>query len=383
MMNETINNIGNVYFPNLNLDFNINSVAFNIFNIDIYWYGIIITMGIILGLLIASYIAKKENMNPEIVTDFLMYDIVLAVIGARIYYVIFEWDQFDKDLLSILNIRGGGLAIYGGIITSIIVAVVYTRIKKVNFFQFADVSTYGLLAGQIIGRYGNFFNREAFGDYTNNLFAMRLLKSEAQNKAHLTKTILENVINVNGYEYIQVHPTFLYESSWNLIILFILLIYRRYRKSYGEIFSLYILFYGMGRFVIEGLRTDQLIIMGTNIAISQVVAIISVVLGISGFLLCRKNTRINWIDKKKKLIVDLFQNIAYTKIIEREWFLFWFYLEGLVMKKMETSIYLLQQNLNRLVDKWNRTEEDYNEIYKLSIALDKEIVKYYKDVASY
>ncbi len=292
-MNETINNIGNVYFPNLNLDFNINSVAFNIFNIDIYWYGIIITMGIILGLLIASYIAKKENMNPEIVTDFLMYDIVLAVIGARIYYVIFEWDQFDKDLLSILNIRGGGLAIYGGIITSIIVAVVYTRIKKVNFFQFADVSTYGLLAGQIIGRYGNFFNREAFGDYTNNLFAMRLLKSEAQNKAHLTKTILENVINVNGYEYIQVHPTFLYESSWNLIILFILLIYRRYRKSYGEIFSLYILFYGMGRFVIEGLRTDQLIIMGTNIAISQVVAIISVVLGISGFLLCRKNTRIN------------------------------------------------------------------------------------------
>jgi phosphatidylglycerol:prolipoprotein diacylglycerol transferase len=292
-MSETASNIGNVYFPHLNLHFNINSVAFNIFGIDIYWYGIIITMGMILGLLLASYIAKKENMNPEIITDFLMYDIVPAVIGARIYYVIFQWDQYNNDLLSILNIRGGGLAIYGAVITSIIVAVVYTRIKKLSFWKFADVASYGLLVGQIIGRYGNFFNREAFGDYTNNLFAMRLLKSEAISKGYLTKTILENITTVNGLEYIQVHPTFLYESSWNLLVLIFLLIYRRHRKGYGEIISLYILFYGIGRYIIEGLRTDQLVIMGTGIAISQVVAIASIALGAIGFLLCRKNTRIN------------------------------------------------------------------------------------------
>lgn len=292
-MSETARNLGNVYFPHLNLHFNINSVAFNLFGIDIYWYGIIITMGMILGLLLASYLAKKENMNPEIITDFLMYDIVPAVIGARIYYVIFKWNQYNKDLLSILNIRGGGLAIYGGVIASIIVAVIYTRIKKVNFWKFADVASYGLLVGQIVGRYGNFFNQEAFGDYTNNLFAMRLLKSEVLNKGYLTKAILENIVSVNGLEYIQVHPTFLYESSWNLLVLISLLIYRRHRKSYGEIFSLYILFYGIGRYIIEGLRTDQLVITGTRIAISQVVAIASIALGVVGFLLCRKNTRIN------------------------------------------------------------------------------------------
>lgn len=292
-MSESASHEGNVYFPYLNLHFNIDSVAFNIFGIDIYWYGIIIATGMILGLLLASYIAKKENLPSEIITDFLVYAIVPAVAGARIYYVIFNWKHLDISLLNIINIRGGGLAIYGGIIASVVTALIYTKIKKINFWQFADIACYGLLTGQILGRYGNFFNREAFGDYANNIFAMRLLKSEAQYKGQMTKAILDHIVTVNGIEYIQVHPTFLYESAWNFLVLIFLLIYRKYRKSYGEIFCLYIVFYGIGRYMIEGLRTDQLLIMGTNIAISQVVATLSVILGALAFLNCRKNTRIN------------------------------------------------------------------------------------------
>lgn len=276
----------NVYFPHIGLSFNIDAVAFNIFGMPVYWYGIILTTGIMLGLLMAMYIAKKEGMNPDLIFDFLLYDIIFAIIGARIYFVAFNWEHYKDNLMSIFNLRQGGIAIYGAILASIVVAIVYTKKKKINFWKFADISVYGLLVGQAIGRYGNFVNKEAFGDYTNNMFAMRILKEQATTP--LTQKIIDNIVFENGAEYIQVHPTFFYESMWNIGLLIALLIYRKHKKANGEIFFLYAIGYGVGRFWIEGLRTDQLIANIVHFPISQIVAIISIIVGIIGFVICRK-----------------------------------------------------------------------------------------------
>jgi phosphatidylglycerol:prolipoprotein diacylglycerol transferase len=276
----------NIYFPHLNLQFNIDSIAFKVFGMPIYWYGIILTTGIVLGAVLASYIATKEGLSSELIVDFILYDIIFALIGARAYYVIFNFSYYRDNLSQVFNIRQGGIAIYGAIIVSIIVAILYTRKKNVNFWKFADIATYGLIIGQAIGRYGNFVNKEAFGDYTNSFLAMRILKSEA--KLPVSENILSHIQVAFGEQYIQVHPTFFYESSWNIILLVSLLIYRKHKKCNGEIFLLYLIGYGIGRFWVEGLRTDQLLIGSTQIAISQVVAILSIIMGIIGIYICRK-----------------------------------------------------------------------------------------------
>lgn len=285
----------NIYFPYLNLSFNIDPIAFTIFGIPIYWYGIILTSGILLGLCMSMYISKKEGVSTDLIFDFLLYDIVFAIIGARTYFVIFNWSYYKEHLDEILNLRQGGIAIYGAIIASFIVAIIYTRIKKISLWQFGDIAAYGLLVGQAIGRYGNFVNKEAFGDYTNNFLAMQIMKSEAA--THVTQKMLDNIVIREGVEFIQVHPTFLYESCWNLLLLISLLIYRKYKKGNGEIFFLYIAGYGLGRFWIEGLRTDQLVVPVINIAASQIVAVVSIVAGIIGVIWCRKSSK----SKFKKL----------------------------------------------------------------------------------
>lgn len=276
----------NVYFPYLGLYFNIDPIAFKLFGMPVYWYGIILTTGIILGLLVAMYIAKKENMNPDYIFDFLLYDIIFAIIGARAYFVMFNWEYYKNNISSIFNLRQGGIAIYGAILASVIVAIIYTKMKKISFWKFGDIAVYGLLVGQAIGRYGNFVNKEAFGDYTNNMFAMRILREDAATP--LTQNIIDHIVVEKGAEYIQVHPTFFYESIWNVLLLILLLIYRKHKKANGEIFFLYAIGYGVGRFWVEGLRTDQLILNTINIPASQVVAIISIIVGISGFIFCRK-----------------------------------------------------------------------------------------------
>lgn len=285
----------NIYFPYLNLSFNIDPIAFTIFGVPIYWYGIILTSGILLGLCMSMYISKKEGVSTDLIFDFLLYDIVFAIIGARTYFVIFNWSYYKEHLGEILNLRQGGIAIYGAIIASFIVAIIYTRIKKISLWQFGDIAAYGLLVGQAIGRYGNFVNKEAFGDYTNNFLAMQIMKSEAA--THVTQKMLDNIVIREGVEFIQVHPTFLYESCWNLLLLISLLIYRKYKKGNGEIFFLYIAGYGLGRFWIEGLRTDQLVVPVINIAASQIVAVLSIVAGIIGVIWCRKSSK----SKFKKL----------------------------------------------------------------------------------
>ena len=224
-----------------------------------------------MGYIVASFQAARTGQDKEVYLDFAMYAVVVSIIGARIYYVVFSWDDYKDDIIQVFNLRAGGLAIYGGVIGGIITAIVYTKIKKMKFTLLADTACVGLLTGQIIGRWGNFFNREAFGDYTNNLFAMRLSTYDVNQNA-ITKKMLEMAEEGNYVGFIQVHPTFLYESVWNLLLLICILLYTKHKKFDGELFLMYMGGYGLGRAFIEGLRTDQLTLGDTGIAVSQVLA---------------------------------------------------------------------------------------------------------------
>ncbi|NLI90408.1 MAG: prolipoprotein diacylglyceryl transferase [Epulopiscium sp.] len=280
-----------IYFPNLNIEINkLDRVAFTIFNLDVYWYGIIITLGIIGGLSLVLYLAKKQGQDGETYIDFLMYTIFFAFLGARLYYVLFELEYYLKNPMEIFNLRQGGLAIYGGIIASTIVAVIFARARQLDFWNFGDTAIYGLILGQVIGRWGNFVNREAFGDYTNSLFAMRIIKDQAT--APMTENILNNLQVVNEITYIQVHPTFLYESLWNTALLIILLIYLKNKRFEGEIMFMYLVGYGLGRFWIEGLRTDPLLLAILKIPASQVLSGLLIITGIIGIAYGRKCKKI-------------------------------------------------------------------------------------------
>ena len=230
------------------------------------------------GLWIACLQAKRTGQNKETYLDFAIYGIIFSLIGARLYYVIFSWESYKDDLLQIFNTRGGGMALYGSVIAGILTAVIYCRVKKYNFFLLADTAVAGLILGQIIGRYGNFFNREAFGEYTNSLFAMRLKVSEV-NPANITDMMREHMQTIDGVSYIQVHPTFFYESLWNVGVLILILVLIKKKKFNGEIFILYMVGYALGRVWIEGLRTDQLQIGSTGIAVSKILAGVIAVVG--------------------------------------------------------------------------------------------------------
>lgn len=262
-----------IRFPNLGIQLGDFGTGINIFGFEIKYYGIIITLGFLLGFLVAKQEAKRTNQDPELYLDYFLVMVIPAIIGARAYYVIFRWDYYSKNLLEIINIRNGGLAIYGGIIVAIITLFIFCKIRKTSFFLMTDTACMGLLIGQILGRWGNFFNREAFGGYTNSLFAMQIPLNEA---SYTTPEILEHLVEINGINYIQVHPTFLYESLWNLGVLIIIFLYRKRKKFNGELLFIYLFGYGLGRFWIEGLRTDQLTIGNTGIAISQILAILCV-----------------------------------------------------------------------------------------------------------
>ena len=266
-----------------------------IFGFRIAFYGIIIGLGMLAGIWIAQSDAKRRGQNPEIYLDFALYGIIFAIIGARIYYVIFQWENYKDNLLQIFNLRAGGLAIYGGVIAAILTLIVFTRVRKISFFSMADSGVLGLVTGQIIGRWGNFFNCEAFGGYTNSLFAMRI-KLSLVNEGMLSPDVLEHRIMENGVEFIQVHPTFLYESVWNLGVLAFMLWYRRRKRFDGEMLWIYLFGYGMGRFWIEGLRTDsllrtdQLIFFHTGIPVSQALSLMLIL--VAGVVLFLKHQQI-------------------------------------------------------------------------------------------
>jgi len=288
----------NIRFPNLGIELKNVPTGIDIFGFRIAFYGMIIGFGMLCGFLIAEWVAKKTGQDPELYLDFALIAIVVSVIFTRLGYVVFSWDEFKDNLLEIFNLRSGGLMIYGGIFGAILSAVVFSKVKKYPFWLLADTGCIGLITGQIIGRWGNFFNREAFGKYTDSLFAMQLnikdvsydfrmpvvsLAEKYAGRQAAFERIMEirnNIVWVNGAEYIQVHPTFLYESLWNLAVLIILIIYTKRKKFDGEIMLLYLAGYGLGRVWIEGLRTDQLFLWGTPIPISQLISALIVLFSV-------------------------------------------------------------------------------------------------------
>ena len=282
-------NMPEIWFPHLGIQIeHLSRVIFQIFGYDVYWYGVIIASGVLIALAFAIREAKRTRQNAENYVDIALFGVIFSVIGARLYYVLFSWKLYIDEPLKIFALREGGLAIYGGIIAGVITVIVYTKIKKLNFWLVADTTAPSLILGQIIGRWGNFFNREAFGEYTDSLFAMRLPEA-AVRPNEITEAIAAHMTEGT----IQVHPTFLYESVWNIGVLIILLIMRKNKKFDGQIFGFYLLGYACGRVWIEGLRTDQLKI--GHFAVSQ---ILSAVLIFVAFALL-------WYRKQKSISINI------------------------------------------------------------------------------
>ena len=260
-----------IAFPNLGIFFEHVGKNIDIFGFTIAYYGIIIGAAILLGFLIATMEAKRTGQNPEDYMDMGIIGVIAGIVGARLYYVIFSWDMYKDNLLHIFNLREGGLAIYGGVIGAVIAVFALARWKKLSPFLILDTVAMPILNGQMLGRWGNFFNREAFGEYTDGLFAMRL-PVDAVRSGDITERMREYMETIGGVEYIQVSPTFLYESVWCAVLLIILILYRKHKKYEGELFLLYIFGYALGRVWIEGLRTDQLLIPGIGFPVSQALA---------------------------------------------------------------------------------------------------------------
>ena len=270
-MKDTIN------FPNLHIQLDHVGQGITIGGFTIHYYGIIIALGMIAGVSIVWWMAKKTGQKPDDYLDLALYAIVGAIIGARLYYVAFRWSSYRDNLWKIFQIREGGLAIYGGVIAGAVITGIYCKVKKKNAGMVCDTAVLGLVLGQAIGRWGNFFNREVFGGYTDNLFAMQLPVSRVRAEditAELNQHIL--YLGEDHTPFIQVHPTFLYESLWNVCLLVFLLWFTGKKKFHGQIFLLYLFGYGVGRFWIEAIRTDQLKIPYLNVPVSMVVAAVMI-----------------------------------------------------------------------------------------------------------
>lgn len=266
-------------FPHLGIHLENVGKTITLFGIDIAYYGIIIAIGMLAGIFVATQVAKRTGQKQDDYVDLAIFGIIFGVIGARIYFVIFSWDMYKDNLLEIFNTRHGGLAIYGGVIAAVITVFVVAHVKKIPVGLMLDTGGCGLITGQMIGRWGNFFNREAFGEYTDGLFAMRL-PLDAVRSGDVTEKMREHMETIDGVSCIQVSPTFLYESVWCLLVLILLLVYTRHKRFNGEVFLIYLAGYGAGRFWIESLRTDQLLLPGTAIPVSQLLAGVLVIVSV-------------------------------------------------------------------------------------------------------
>ena len=274
-----------VSFPGLGLDFNINRVAFTIGGIEIYWYALCIVSGVLLALLYAKFNAKRFDVDNDKLLNCFIVGVITAILGARLYYVVFKWDYFMSDPARIFNIRDGGLAIYGGIIGALLGGLITAKVQKMRLLGLLDLTMIGFLIGQSVGRWGNFMNQEAFGVETDSLFRM---VSE-------------------GTGGVAVHPCFLYESVWCALgVLFLHIFSKKWQKYYGQISFLYMIWYGAERAVVEGLRTDSLY-LPFNIGsyqprVSQFVSLALVIAGIVLLIVFRK--RDDHIRDKKEVIND-------------------------------------------------------------------------------
>jgi len=280
-----------IYFPGLGISLPNVPDGFKIFGVEIKFYGLIIAIGFVIALKIAMSQAERTGLTEDNYIDYFLWMIIPTILGARIYYILFnlkeyvgEGISFGESLRRMIDIRNGGLAIYGGIIAGVLVSWIFAKKKKIYLPQFADNITYGILIGQIMGRWGNFFNREVFGTYTNSFIRMGIpvdyYKSKGslsymQSSGIITDEMMNNTEIINGQECITVVPSFLLEGLWNLGLLLFLFWYRKRKKFDGELSMIYILGYGVGRFLIEGNRTDSLMI--GPLKVSQVVALLCVI----------------------------------------------------------------------------------------------------------
>ena len=287
-------------FPGLGWELPISRVALSIGNLDIYWYGVIIAVGFGLGLWVYLSHNRTCGIHPDEGLDVILWAMVGAIVGALAYYVAFQWDNYKDNLKEIFNLRGGGLAIYGGIIGALIVAFIVCRIKKLPMLPVADAAFPGVMLGQAIGRWGNFFNMEAFGTNTTLPWGMTSDTISAYLSRHQAALAAQGIM-VDPT--LPVHPTFLYESLWNLIGVAILLLWLFPRRSYdGQITLGYTAWYGLGRFFVEGLRTDSL--MWGSVRVSQalggVLFIVAAGLMLFIFLRGRKPMTLEYIEGQKK-----------------------------------------------------------------------------------
>lgn len=279
-----------IAFPHLGIEIVSLPKGLAIGGFTIAYYGVIIALGMVGGLMLVRWQAARTGQNPELYMDYALFGILFAIVGARLYYVAFSWDHYKDNLLEIFNIRGGGMAIYGSVIAATITAIVFCRIKKYSFLLFADTASPALILGQVIGRFGNFMNREAFGEYTDSLFAMQLRVDQVAGTS-VSDRMKEHMVTEGGVQYIQVHPTFLYESVWNLVVLILMLLRTKKKAFDGEIFLMYLVGYGIGRAWIEGLRTDQLQIGSTGIAVSQVLSVLIAAAGVVAWIVLFRKSR--------------------------------------------------------------------------------------------
>lgn len=261
-----------IVFPKMGIDINIKSEAFTVFGVQIQWYGVIITIGMLLAILFGFSQMKKYGIDSDRAIDAIIGGIIGGVIGARLYYVFLEWDNYKGNLKEIINTRNGGLAIYGGIIGAFLIGGIIAKIRKLRLMPLLDIAGMGFLIGQGIGRWGNFFNHEAFGYNTDLPWGMtsgRIQQWIIENNSSMSSTA--DILAMDPMK--PVHPCFLYESIWCLLGFVVLFLISKRRKFDGQMFLMYVGWYGIGRFFIEGLRTDSLML--GNLRVSQVLGMIA------------------------------------------------------------------------------------------------------------
>ena len=282
MSTETLLEPHEIQFPELGWKFNIDPTAFSVFGFDIQWYGIIITLGLILALIYALPRMKRFGLDSDRTIDAIIGGVIGGIIGARIYYVLMRWDEYKGDWKAIINTRQGGLAIYGGIIGALLVGLTICKIRKVKMLPMLDITALGFLIGQGIGRWGNFFNQEAFGTNTDFFLGMTggTIQRTISDGMQMGGDMYSNGLNMLWEK--PVHPCFFYESVWCLLGFVILSFWSKRRKYDGQIFLMYLAWYGAERFVVEGLRTDSLMLGNIRIsqALSAVIFVASVILQI-------------------------------------------------------------------------------------------------------
>ncbi len=270
-----MNGVNVVQFPNLNLEFTLHKTAFEVFGFSIQWYALLITTGFLLALIYAVRNAKKFGVPFNDMLDPVIWGTVFAIIGARTYYVAFHFESYRDDLWQVFNIRGGGMAIYGGVIGAVLAGFVVTRIKKMPILPLLDLCAVGFLIGQGFGRWGNFVNVEAYGAQTAPDYLLGMTSA----------SITSEMGGAVG-EQILVHPCFFYESVWCLLGALLLMLYQKHRRFDGEMGLMYLGWYGLERMIVEGLRTDSLYIPGTQIRVSQLLSALLVVTAVVLFVVC-------------------------------------------------------------------------------------------------